>query len=164
MYLEISGRRTGKTTRLIDAARLAAEQHNSVVIVTFNSAQAFHLREKYRLPDNIIITATAGLNVIDEKRDLISWDLVPYFWEEFEFIDNVRLNVNDYYCTTPRNLRSIKDVKKWKNGKREDLLLDLISLNKGIYVKHNNFGILTDKNSYGLMVEEFNAELKGHFI
>jgi len=45
MYLEISGRRTGKTTRLVEAARKAVEEGYSVAVIS----RALHiLRDEYR--------------------------------------------------------------------------------------------------------------------
>ena len=87
MYLEISGRRSGKTTRLMDAARKAIAEGKNIGIRAFNCATPDDLKQ-----------------YLNRKAEYM-------FIDEFEYnidIDQLRgLNKDKLYvCGTPENGKS----------------------------------------------------------
>jgi hypothetical protein len=115
--LEISGRMTGKTTRLLARARDLADQGKSVVFVTC----------LYRhLPRRKGITFQgSGLMGRHTDPDAI------WFFDEFEWLKGVTLREGAHYATTPKRLRDLS-----RDTPDNDLLLALIDANGGGHVRH----------------------------
>ena len=119
MYLEISGRQTGKTSRLVEhaASELTRNIHNSgytMCIVSPTIFRARHIRELIKSQFNTKIN-DMSLNFIPELhyskiktsttmiQDRGLGPINMYYVDEFAFIpsDNLAMYGRAYYCTTP---------------------------------------------------------------
>lgn len=98
-YVEISNRRTGKTTRLIDAVRLELiDPHATVLIVTPAFERTVKIYEKIRDDSSFTPSMFSRLKV--------GWTMIPsdyytrIFIDEFDNIDPSEFKVinNGYYC------------------------------------------------------------------
>lgn len=124
MYVEISGRQTGKTTRLVEHAanNLVTNSHvpdYKICVVSRNMVDCLIITDKI-LTKITHILLELGLDVnqdvvdryssmIDKKthmiRDVFGIAVDMWYVDEFDFIDSNRLLTlhNTYYCTTPKN-------------------------------------------------------------
>lgn len=130
MYVEISPRQSGKTTRLIEAVinHLRQDDYARIAIVTPVGSINF-IKEKLKIKIREITTPNWGGSVenlellIDEfylRRVEIVCDvkflrglrLDYYFFDEFSFLEPRKIILNNsiiengYYCTTPTDKRS----------------------------------------------------------
>jgi hypothetical protein len=130
MYVEISPRQSGKTTRLIEAAinHLRQDDYARIAIVT-TVGQLRLIKEKLKIKIREITTPNWGGSaenlelLIDEfylRRVEIVCDvnflrglrLDYYFFDEFSFLEPRKIMLNNsiiengYYCTTPTDKRS----------------------------------------------------------
>jgi hypothetical protein len=137
VYLEISGRRAGKTQRLID---IALQKENSFFYVT-NSIATITIRNRIK---NEKMNYCNNLIYCYDSINLITRHCVPVpgtnlFFDEFDFFEsNFKTQVlnllnhplvelqNLYFATTPKYIR--KNLED-----RNDLLVFLLNLNKGKY-------------------------------
>ncbi len=70
-----------------------------------------------------------------------------YFFDEFDFIDNLAIIPNGNYITSLRFARTSLHITNWINGKINDNLLALIALKRGISAFNpstSTFEIITD--------------------
>jgi hypothetical protein len=134
MYVEISPRQSGKTTRLIEAAinHLRQDDYARIAIVT-TVGQLRLIKEKLKIKIREITTPNWGGSaenlelLIDEfylRRVEIVCDvnflrglrLDYYFFDEFSFLEPRKIMLNNniiengYYCTSPSSSRSTIDV------------------------------------------------------
>ena len=161
MYVEISGRRTGKTTRLRNELKnyLEANENNKAVILCpLQSMIAYNYKDLISKYKNRLLT-----NYSFPKKSLEDY---RWFYDEFDriidrkywYIDN-----DGYYCTTPVYLRTAIDIVDWKQNKRYDFLLNIIDNNNYIYNKYVCADV--DKEwKLALSTEEYNTEVNGDWI
>ena len=103
MYVEISGRQTGKSTRMVDDVVnfLQRNGDKSVLIVTCNSQMRKHIKQK--------IMDKCGLpclsRTITSHKMLPPADTIKQYVDEFFYMDENKLFVdkNAYYCGTPKD-------------------------------------------------------------
>jgi len=133
MYLEISTRRTGKTSRLIEYANNMQDKGMKVVVSSF-SRIALHSNYK-KLTGNIkrITNIPKYFEDLEDKYDPEEWFV---FYDEVDLCKNVLIQSNGYYVSTPRRLRTLEDYKKFNNGEK-DILLELLQKNEGQYTWYN---------------------------
>ncbi len=135
-YIELSGRATGKTYRLIkDATQyLDNDSKHKVNIVTSNSRTATHIKKqigeyyKNRIFLNEKWMSDDSLNI-------------KCYYDEFDCNkDLVTVDTGGYYCSTvkTRNLGNL--------DRKNDFLLKLLEANKYKYLSYANFGALTGIN------------------
>jgi len=139
MYLEISGRQTHKTARMIQEIERWLSNPNNFAILTVHSRQyADHLMRDIhpRYHDRLFIGPILHTNV-QKLRGIMMPDnpRVRYFWDEFDFCNalDVPIDKNGYYTTTVKNKRTIEDWENWTN----DPLLRLIVANDFMYTAHH---------------------------
>lgn len=138
MYLEISGRATGKTTRLIDAAhRYLSEDEKNIANLIFSTKESAEMvkkkigenkRIRYTMPerkDPIIRGYANARNFFDE----FDWMKLDFEREGAFFYTTTK---EDYYVTTPRFVRHMDKTYLMRMAK-DDLLLRLLCENKGVY-------------------------------
>lgn len=113
MYVEISGRQTGKTTRLVDHMVSNILDHTDqpyrICLIVRNSGNARHIRSMVarKLNEHIhhIGLSDRYPNNIDVKYsmyDAVGYDY--YYLDEFDFLrDPILYRDNAYYTTTPGN-------------------------------------------------------------
>jgi hypothetical protein len=148
MYLEISGRQSGKTERLIDFAIDKARKGDTVLISTFNirnvSTIKNHIRSKVANEKIIIdcgnrIYKEVGLiSLIDITDKCIDTAVCfrKYKWkcfDEFDFNSFIRpeyIDKNCYFVTSPKYLRKVEERKQTNNS---DLLYQLVLKKKYRY-------------------------------
>jgi hypothetical protein len=115
-YLEISGRMSGKTTRLLGHARRLAAAGKPVAFVT----------QVYKhLPPFPGITFL-GFGSSDRRVP----DDAVWMFDEFDFNKRATLRAGGYYATTPSRLRDLA-----VDSPATDLLLALIEANGGLYMR-----------------------------
>lgn len=126
MYVEISPRQSGKTTRLVQAVINYLQQNteHTVAVVGFNSRAKNELKEKIsrQINDsNIVIDDNWAHRVNFLSGNLFGkYNSEPNYWffDEFSFLPPSNLlhpiysNVieNAYYCTTPASERRSIDI------------------------------------------------------
>ena len=150
MYLEISGRRTGKTTRLIDAVFEHIFNGGTAIIYTLSKEWGNSLYREYfnhpRFDDKVLI------NPMYTSIELLN---TKVFYDEFDMCEGVRIYKNGYYSTTPYKMRDI-------NAETRDTFLKLLDLQFGSYVSYINKDIVYDM-SKTLCEEVFNLEALAKF-
>ncbi|VVE41350.1 hypothetical protein PCO31111_04189 [Pandoraea communis] len=101
-YLEISARQTGKTRRLVEAAKRFAEAGRPTVVV---SALASHMRPELQRHGIVVIgNGTCGVPPSHEGKD------AAWLYDEFDWLDGVTAREGGYYVTTARFLRTAEDL------------------------------------------------------
>ncbi|AGL83840.1 hypothetical protein [Pseudomonas protegens] len=119
-YLEISGRLTGKTTRLVKIANDLTTQGKTVIFVT---RQTKDLRG--RLP---------GVVVLSDRQappDDVNQERAIWIYDEFDWLKSTKVRNGGYYATTASRIRDLR-----VDTPETDLLLQLIELNGGSYQRH----------------------------
>ena len=180
MYLEISARQTGKTTRLIKQAISDAINGHEVIIVTNNVSNKKILYNKIieeinQKPDiedfqkSALLTHIRLLGVYEVKNFLESecefaeYDYL-WFYDEFDLIREdyqIIFSEDGYYTTTPKRNRTVEDIISHKIGKKPDPLLKLIEMNNGKYVQHSSLLTMECNNLFNLSSmssQDFNLE------
>lgn len=167
MYLEISGRRTGKTTRLCkDVVKHLDSKPSAIAcIVMINGAMHHHF--KRLIPDEYhdrVILAVNFKKVVETVVRLNTLSLshmfkesrlgstlgsstelfsdVKFYFDEFDFMDieNVPVLENAYYVTTRNDLRTMDDWLFW----RKDKLLRLLVANDFMYTQRHGMACMID--------------------
>jgi hypothetical protein len=119
-YLEISGRLTGKTARLVKFANELTAQGETVVFVT---SQAKDLRG--RLPGVVVLSdRQAPPDEVDQEQAI-------WIYDEFDWLKSAKVRNGGYYATTASRVRDLGT-----DTPETDLLLQLIELNDGSYQRH----------------------------
>lgn len=149
LYLEISGRRTGKTNRLISAAVDCAKAGNKTMIIVGNyRMKKFH--EKVNKRKFATIEVFSELEIrnmaeMDRCEEQSIFNDYRIFYDEFDFFDfnknKLPIMENGYYCTTPRFLRRSNTPPE---NPRDDVLLYLYNKNDVIHVHNINTDIISD--------------------
>jgi hypothetical protein len=154
MYLEISGRQSGKTTRLIDFAISRARKGESVCIVVCRQHMVScitNIIENKTINDHVIVrydkfiykaVATKSfITITTSLRGCSRYDWVCY--DEFDFNPNICLEdiqQNSYFVTSPKSLRKVEERT---NSNKRDILYQLILKKRGKYHCHINGDLLT---------------------
>ncbi|WP_053157270.1 hypothetical protein [Pseudomonas protegens] len=112
-YLEISGRQTGKTTRLVKFANELTAQGKTVIFVT---PLAKHVRGL--LPGVVVLSD--GENPPDE----VDQDQAVWIYDEFDWLTSTRVRNGAYYATTAKRTRELG-----VDTPANDLLMLLLHLN-----------------------------------
>lgn len=167
MYLEISGRQTGKTTRLCKdiVKHLDSKPSAIACIVMINGAMRHHYQ--YLIPDEYhdrilltvdfrkVVEEVVKLNTLsisklfrdprlgstlDSSEEL--FNDVKFYFDEFDFMDieNVPILEGGYYVTTCREERTMDDWLFWRN----DRLLRLIVANDFMYTSKHGMACMID--------------------
>ncbi len=107
MYVEINRRQSGKTERLINAMYvwLSENNFNIAYVVTKNSYMGESIIQRYKKKYNCICRIKK-IHSGDRMQETAAH--VKYFVDEFDFIDEKRLEIfdNAYYCTTAKKQRN----------------------------------------------------------
>ncbi|WP_431482113.1 hypothetical protein [Pseudomonas gorinensis] len=111
-YLDISPRMTGKTARLVKLAQAQLDLGRKVCFVTIRGVVP---EIQKVLPHALVVEDgkpfPAGLNA----------DAYTWFYDEFDWLKNVKVRPGGYYATTARFLRKLGDCSS-----KDDTLLQLI--------------------------------------
>lgn len=164
-YLEISGRQSGKTTRLIEKARGLSRRGENCYIFTVNN-------QMKRLLQNQIgskqIKACSSNNFLHNSQlvhEINSREKKYLFFDEFDFyVDESKEVISHlcsnsslrlYFATTPSYQRSLREIKKHYDNEDHhfDLLIQLIEMMNFKYetflnedmVKNNSKSLLGDE-------------------
>ena len=122
-HLEISPRQTGKTHRLMLAAMRHAGDGQPTVFV---SSLARHLRPQ--LERHGIVTIRDGNAEVPETHRAAN---AVWLYDEFDWIEGVKVREGAYYATTARYLRSAEDLFEG-----DDILARLLRANGWRCEKH----------------------------
>ncbi|MCP4437517.1 MAG: hypothetical protein GY810_00970 [Aureispira sp.] len=128
-YLEISGRRTGKTSRLLKAFH-AHKGEKYIVAHNLAGVSMFGVERRH------IITPKMLREVV-LKREILKG--VKLFWDNFDFQREENSDLvkrGDYFVTTPRYTRTDKMFKAWVLGIREDIMIKLLFMTGNRYDKY----------------------------
>lgn len=164
MFLEISGRRTGKTTRLCRdiIKHLDSKPSAIATIVCPHDAQVRQLYHSI-LPDvyhDRVIISSNFKKIVESVVNLNTSSLFNYFsrllftmevdlfkdvkfyFDEVDILDmeNVPIIENAYYCTSPSRQRTLDDWLFW----RSDRLLRLIVNNDFLYTSIHGMSQIID--------------------
>ncbi|ENQ6409026.1 hypothetical protein ACEPNE_003003 [Pseudomonas aeruginosa] len=147
-YLEISPRLTGKTTRLCALARDLLAQGRQVIFVC-PPGDVLEIRRA--LPGAVVLGDGEPLPAFVVDPDSATW-----FYDEFDWLQNVHVRAGGYYATTAQRLRDPE-----LDTPAVDLLLQLLEANGNRHERHfwpfglnglAEFGAATeDRDSYRLM-------------
>ena len=157
MYLEISGRRSGKTYRLAKAMiEYLYSTDKDVYYCTFNWAVYSGFIDLYIpkvMRHRVLFLTKSNIDDLDSMR----------FYDEFDWPNTTRLlqyNSNWYYVTTPYKMRSAEDFEN-----KNDFLIKLLECNNWCYTVCINRDILDNvalKNSYEYT--KYKTEILGKWI
>lgn len=167
MYLEISGRQTGKTTRLCkDIVKHLDSKPSAIACLIFlNNAMRMHYqrlipneyhdRVIYSTDFKQVETTVVQLNTLSiakffrdsrlgsslETSEELFKD-VKFYFDEFDFMDiaNVPVIENAYYVTTRNEIRTMDDWIFW----RKDRLLRLLVANDFMYTSKHGMSCMID--------------------
>lgn len=142
MYLEISPRQTGKTTRMLYHIKCCEHKKPLIIATSLNQAKNIEYLIRKLFPsdiDGLIVTSIGAFNNVLNKLEQ-SLDY-RFFFDDFDFMklnkfpcmSDTRL-LNSYFCTTPSRVRNLTDFSK----EGEDILIDLLKLNKFNYTCYSN--------------------------
>ena len=131
--VEISGRQTGKTTRLCKAVASHVTNGGYAYVYTINNNMGKIIKEKlheYLGADYIF--SCVFFNRGEYAIKTIGWisdelKRVRHFYDEFDFFDcmrDVHLDSKGYYCTTPRIGRSYYQFTQFLRNKYNDRTFD----------------------------------------
>jgi hypothetical protein len=180
MYLEISGRGSGKTYRLIQTAKIyvAEDERNIANIVYPTTVQAKRTKElidhNYK---NDPLIKQFHYTSFERKNPVVrGYTNVRNFIDEFDYI-KFKINnsfffgdafKDDYYTTSPAKIRDLSEIPIEEAAKK-DFLLRLLLENHGMYVGfvYGQYFITphflrTMKES--MDTETFEREIEGKFI
>lgn len=120
MYLEISGRRSGKTTRIINAVEEYILEHpdESVLIVSPWGAKEFQLPHRAAFASEFQLRIQFADRTREGKMNFI---------DEFDWFEDpsvIGVNTSWHYATTPKKVRRLEDL-----AREDDLLINLIKAN-----------------------------------
>ncbi|MCS4260216.1 hypothetical protein EDF83_1492 [Pseudomonas protegens] len=119
-YLEISGRQTGKTTRLVKIANDLTAQGETVIFVIQQAEDLLG-----RLPGVVVLSDHQA------PPDDLNLEQAIWIYDEFDWLKSAKVRNGGYYATTARRVRDLGiDTSEM------DLLLQLIELNGGGYQRH----------------------------
>lgn len=149
MYLEISPRQSGKTTRLINAAlSYVHDSKSSVAIVILRCGR---IADNYRKQYSQTLRESEAkrlhfVSTIPEMGKIINGPhmagkRVVRFWDEFDSLpeDQLLISKIDYYATTPHHLRDAQDVLDHFIGIKRDKLLELVAMSEGRIINYPSF-------------------------
>ena len=129
MYLELSPRHTGKTTRIIQSVKENINNTRSHIIIQILNYNMLNIIKK-----NFNCSELDRITFITNKLELKGYSDYKFYCDEFDIYekDKVFITPNGWYSSTPIRKRTKKDIKDFILGKSDDILLQLIALNNGI--------------------------------
>lgn len=152
MYLEISGRRTHKTNRLLtEMESWLVNPTHYAVLITPRGSYSKELAEQTNPRSHPRLVAGTEIQPILEKLKSVAYmPNVRWFWDEFDSCDirNVPVMETGYYTTTPVKVRKLIDWGRWQSDK----LLRLIVANEFMYTTHHGMNYFFGKE--GMDIEE----------
>lgn len=138
-YLEISGRQTGKTTRLIRAMKNHIDHGGNCIVFCMNYKMFTLICELLR--ESKYINHVYYYKKVDPVYEIKN---VKNFFDEFDFIDDLKtlkyFDERGYYCTSPCKVRDFGDFQK-PEKLNNDLLLQLIAYSGFNYESRKNTNI-----------------------
>jgi len=142
LYVEISGRQTGKTTRMIDDMVKHIKNGGTCCLYTMSHRMRKHIVDivnKKVIRDNpYTVIFPHEFKYLEEQQILKQSDIKNYF-DEFDFLDlnEIFFDPNGYYCTTSSKLRNKNDLFN-EEKRNNDFLLKLIWEKNLNYVSYKN--------------------------
>lgn len=172
MYIEISPRRTGKTTRLIEDVVVKASNGAQCIIITLNYSMRDIIRDmidevkEYKWMVEPKIYTDSFMCGVDWQK-VFSPDSYVYF-DEFDFMKmEISVLKNGYYCTTASKKRTYNDIKEFYDGKRHDNLLNLLKCNNGQHTSYMS-SIEVIQRVHAIKTihdkERFDVEINNHWM
>ena len=140
-YLEISPRRSGKSTRMLEAVFQTIQSQQPAIVVSITKGSSdYHEREFFReygnrlYPKEKILVSFASVwgitTVVEQAKEKISRP--RFFFDEFDASMETPYLPGSYYVTTPRFLRKPEKLTIPVTAE-EDLLLFLLQKHRGHY-------------------------------
>lgn len=138
MYLEISARQSGKTTRMIEQVKKEMQEGNHCVIVVPHMSWGDNI-EKLLGGTTRYSICTMGSLVRRVQQLAEARNELPLraFYDEFDQWEGVPVDETGYYCTTPYKGRSPLHMDKYRKGEVKDSMLELIDLNGGVHLNYS---------------------------
>lgn len=139
MYLEISPRRVGKTTRLVKAIQDYIADDKNVALVfphSHNWAKGLGKMIGERPRDSVEFVYGMD-NFFKLMQGADRTKNYKVFVDEFDFARGFPIERNGYYVTTPKQYRSKKDMVDFMLGEKHDPMLELIKMNGGKFEQYS---------------------------
>jgi hypothetical protein len=147
-YLEISGRQTGKTTRMIEDMHRHIEQGGIACICCSTTRMTNHIKnifmEKYKSLDRVISWDTYEH---PEHSDGYDKRVIRNYFDEFDFNERASFDPNGYYCTTACRVRNIRNFLPKSNNNVEVVFNTLNDFLFYKLVNHCNHNFESHKNT-----------------
>ncbi len=140
MYLEISPRRSGKTTRLVNQLIKDIESSHFttfLVVTAFGKPYYSHIKElllsRISLKTHVVVKSKSENFIVFESNnrqkfvgfcsDVSKWykfrgislEQPKEYYDEFDYIKNVNEKEYNYYCTTSAKLRTYSEIHRQKD-------------------------------------------------
>lgn len=164
-YLEISGRQSGKTTRLIEKARGLSRRGENCYIFTVNNQIKRLLQNQIGGSEINVCSSNNFLHDSQLVHEINSRKKKHLLFDEFDFyVDESKevishlcsnSNLKLYFATTPSRQRSLEEIKRHYDSEDHhfDLLIQLIEMVDFKYETFLNEDMVKD-NSRSLLSEE----------
>lgn len=175
MYLEISPRQCGKTSRLIKdiTSKYSIYESCNVVVYCMNDMAADLLKRKF---DKVGFHYVEIRPLVSNKRRRLDVEITPdietVYFDEFDFMDIEELwklfyiiesyGIDSYWCTTPRRIRTMEEL--FSVGETDDILKVLLHKNNLKYYKHGELNPKLLHCRHALTKKQYKTEILGNFI
>jgi hypothetical protein len=175
MYLEISARQTGKTSRMLDNIIETYKTGKVCIVFSFNHIHGMTIKKRlvkrgYKTKYNMVEFYTSRERYENAYKGRDKTNHV-YYYDEFDFYtDDVIIDRNGYYVTTPKKTRTIEDIKNFLSCEKYDVLLHLLQVNKNKVVSYNALNTIltqyedTILTQYEDQDELFNVEILNNWL
>lgn len=170
MQLELSGRRAGKTYRLIKNVVKSLLEDKGVVIIVPNQGMKHVIAQTFyeHAGVEIEITSTILLSVGElnsfKKEEFIDRHVNDkWYYDELDMMPMLHfLHPNAYYTATPMKLRNFEDLVSWVSKERKDLLLNVYY--RATKVNKHVCSDLVFSSKYYVDETIFNCEIMGNLF
>lgn len=148
MYLEISPRRTGKTTRFVKAVKEWIKDENNVALIFCHQRSwARELGRQIGARNRNSVQFIFGEKQFNDYLiGCCRSERQRVFVDEFDFMDWYPVDVEGYYVTTPKRQRTMGEMISFLLGENEDRFLQLIRFNNGHYEQYSPMQWLNQMN------------------
>lgn len=162
MYVEISARQVGKSTRIVDFLSKNIDKYKLIAVVSpnFTSANAFNRLLRKTIPRSGFRVLSTSLNS-SNLYEIDMYDFVIY--DEFDFNPHItpeHIRPNTYWVTTPRTIRSIET---W-NSASPDVLRSLVKTADTVTQYTKSYSKIKSINPAISTLSSYRQETLGQFI
>lgn len=151
MYLEISARQTGKTTRLVDSILQRSLNGEQCIVFGYNNSLLKHIQcsvseklNEYVSDKNFIFHVPKYFNSYEmyikylKNNDFEHQENHYFYYDDFDFYkDDIIISDKGYYVTTAKYTRTVNNHIIHVSGVEHDTLLELLNMNNNKVISYS---------------------------